>query len=233
LYRTDNELWEKKTSLEYDAIDRDPITKTLAQEEKLKLAAKRAIQKDIDAYNKQGRFNYDDKSLGTVTERADTKIIINPPKPQYTINDKAGIADWTYNGTQILTGNLQTQWANQANYASGGRNKFNVGGIEGKKTIYLDSDLKPITANLASISNEWEYKEIYKIDGKIYVEITPGITADKKVNIGSALIEVKRGSTIDNTLRKLYEVNGSKLASMEDWSGWNAVSNGNNAPVFK
>jgi hypothetical protein len=77
LYRTDNELWEKKTSLEYDAIDRDPITKTLPQEEKLKLAAKRAIQKDIDAYNKQGGFNYDDKSMGTVTEKSESKTIIN------------------------------------------------------------------------------------------------------------------------------------------------------------
>lgn len=233
LYRTDNELWNKKTLFQYEEINKDQTLQNLPQEEKLKLAAKRAIQKDIDEYNKNGLFNFDKKNLGTVTERSDTKIIINNPKPQYTVNDQAGIAPWTYNGAQILTGNLQTQWANQASYASGSRNKFNVGGMEGSKTTYLDSNLKPITANLASISNEWEYKEIYKINGKIYVEITPGITADKKVNIGSALIEVKRGSTIDNTLRKLYEVNGSKLASMEDWPGWNAVSNGNNAPVFK
>jgi hypothetical protein len=77
LYRTDNELWEKKTFLEYDAIEKDPITKTLPQEEKLKLAAKRAIQKDIDAYDKQGRFNYADTKVGTVTEKSESKTIIN------------------------------------------------------------------------------------------------------------------------------------------------------------
>jgi hypothetical protein len=77
LYRTDNELWNKKTFLEYVAINKDPITKTLSQEEKLKLAAKRAIQKDIDAYNAQGGFNYADTKVGTVTEKSDSKIIIN------------------------------------------------------------------------------------------------------------------------------------------------------------
>lgn len=77
LYRTDNELWNKKTIYEYEAINNDPTTKDLPQEEKLKLAAKRAIQKDIDAYNKQGGFNYDDKSQGTVTEKADQYITIN------------------------------------------------------------------------------------------------------------------------------------------------------------
>lgn len=77
LYRTDNELWNTKTIKEYAAIEADPLTKTLPQEEKLKLAAKRAIQKDIDEYNKNGLFNYDKKNLGTVTERADQNITIN------------------------------------------------------------------------------------------------------------------------------------------------------------
>jgi len=76
LYRTDNELW-KKTVLEYDAINKDQTLQGLPQEEKLKLAAKRAIQKDIDAYNAQGKFNYADIKTGTVTEKSDSKIIIN------------------------------------------------------------------------------------------------------------------------------------------------------------
>jgi len=77
LYRTDNELWNKKTVLEYDAINKDQTLQGLSQEEKLKLAAKRAIQKDIDAYNAQGGFNYADTKVGTVTEKSDSKIIIN------------------------------------------------------------------------------------------------------------------------------------------------------------
>jgi hypothetical protein len=228
-YLFNDNIWKGKVLNIFNNISTEDATKDLPLQTRLTMAAKQAIYDNVmnNTDLNQAKENIMQLSLGSTTN---VKVVNAPPKPQYTVNDKAGIADWTYNGTQILTGNLQTQWANQANYASGGRNKFNVGGIEGKKTIYLDSDLKPITANLASISNEWEYKEIYKIDGKIYVEITPGITADKRVNIGSALIEVKRGSTIDNTLRKLYEVNGSKLTSMEDWSGWNAVSNVNNAP---
>jgi hypothetical protein len=77
LYRTDNELWNGKTFFEYEAINKDQTLQTLPQEEKLKLAAKRAIQKDIDAYSKNGLFNYDKKNLGTVTERADQNITIN------------------------------------------------------------------------------------------------------------------------------------------------------------
>lgn len=77
LYRTDNELWTKKTLLKYEEINQDQTLQNLSQEEKLKLAAKRAIQQDIDDYNKNGLFNYDKKNLGTVTERADSKIIIN------------------------------------------------------------------------------------------------------------------------------------------------------------
>lgn len=77
LYRTDNELWNKKTLLEYEAINKDQTLQGLSQEEKLKLAAKRAIQKDIDAYNSQGKFNYADIKTGTVTEKSDSKIIIN------------------------------------------------------------------------------------------------------------------------------------------------------------
>lgn len=223
-YLFNENVWKEKVLDIFDDISKADDTKDLPLQTRLTMAAKTAIVNDVKNYD----FNTQKENMEALSLGSTTSVTVNNPKPQYVVNDKAGIAPWTLNGAQILTGNLQTQWANQANYASGGRNKFNVGGTEGKKTKYLDSDLKPITGDLASISNEWEYKEVYKINGKIYVEITPGITAGKNVSIGSALIEVQRGSTIDNTLRKLYEVNGSKLASMEDWPGWNAVSN--NAP---
>jgi hypothetical protein len=236
-YLFNDNIWQGKVLDEFNAISTTDGTKDLPLQTRLTMAAKNVIIRDVKNYD----FNTQKENMEALSLGSTTNVTVNNPKPQFMTVENAATKTWTINGTptDVLYAGLQTQWQNQANYTPGKKLTFRVGAGEAKNVTYLDSDLKPVDNKVAEISGEWEYQEVYQINGKTYIEVTPGITAAKGTNVASAFIEIQEGDGIDQRITPYYEVNGKLIGSITKWPGWKkpmkkgSTNNASNLPVVK
>lgn len=218
-YLFNDNVWNDRTKDLFDNISLADQTKDFPLQTRLAMAAKQAIYYDV---MNNTDLNQSKENIMQLSQGSTTNVkVINPPKPVNVVNTKSGDIPLVIDGKTVnaQSAGLQEQWARQDNYTAKGLT-FRAGQLESKSRVFLDSNMKPLSTKLSEIASEWEYTNLYMINGEVYVEAMPTLTADKKVNVNTVLIKVEEGSDLDSRFTKLYTVNGVAPKSMKKWSGW-------------